>query len=63
MKTEISLERQLTLTRGERMQPADEELHLQGAVVEADPQTGKAKSITRVSVPYERVLQGEFRKR
>jgi metallophosphoesterase (TIGR00282 family) len=63
MKTEISIERQLTLTRGERMQPADEDLHLQGAVVEVDVGTGKAKSIARVSVPYERVLQGEFRKR
>ena len=66
MKAEISIERQLTLTRGERMQPADDELHLQGAVVEIDPATGLSSAqhpIQRVSVPYERVLQGEFRKR
>ena len=40
MKWEISVERQLTMTRGERMQPADEDLHLQGAVVEIDLATG-----------------------
>jgi 2',3'-cyclic-nucleotide 2'-phosphodiesterase len=63
MKTEISLERQLLQARGERMQPADGELHLQGAVVEVDERTGRARSIKRVSVPYERVLQGEGRVR
>ncbi|HEX5726611.1 MAG TPA: TIGR00282 family metallophosphoesterase [Longimicrobiaceae bacterium] len=63
MKYEISLERQRTLSKGERMQPADDELHLQGAVVEVDPRTGLARSIERVSVPYERVLQGEFRRK
>jgi calcineurin-like phosphoesterase len=63
MKTEISLERQRTLARGERMQPADEELTLQGAVVDVDETTGLARSIQRVSVPYERVLQGEYRKK
>jgi hypothetical protein len=63
MKTELSLERQRTLARGERLQPADEELTLQGAVVDVDEQTGHARSIQRVSVPYERVLQGEYRKK
>ncbi len=63
MKTEISIERQRTQARGERMQPADEELTLQGAVVDVDESTGRARSIHRVSVPYERVLQGEFRKK
>jgi hypothetical protein len=63
MKTDISLERQLTLTRGERMQPADDELHLQGAVVEIDPKTGLAKSIERLSVGYERVLSERFGKK
>jgi 2',3'-cyclic-nucleotide 2'-phosphodiesterase len=63
MKAEISVERQIRVARGERMQPADGDLHLQGAVVEADPKTGLARSIERVSVPYQRVLQGEFRKR
>jgi 2',3'-cyclic-nucleotide 2'-phosphodiesterase len=63
MKWEISLDRQLRMARGERMQPADGDLHLQGAVVEVDPATGLARSIQRVDVPYERVLQGEFRKR
>jgi 2',3'-cyclic-nucleotide 2'-phosphodiesterase len=62
MKAEISLDRQLRMARGERMQPADGDLHLQGAVVEADPATGLARSIERVDVPYERVLQGAFRK-
>jgi metallophosphoesterase (TIGR00282 family) len=63
MKWELSVERQLTLTRGERLQPADGELTLQGAVVEVDPATGLARSIERVNVPYERVLQGEFKKK
>jgi len=63
MKTEISLERQLLQSRGERMQPADGELHLQGAVVDLDEKTGRARSIRRVHVPYERVLQGEGRVR
>lgn len=62
MKAEISIERQRLLSRGERMQPADDELHLQGAVVEIDAATGKARSIERVSVPYARVLEGAFRK-
>jgi len=63
MKAEISIERQRLLARGERMQPADDELHLQGAVVEIDAASGLARSIERVSVPYERVLAGAFRKR
>ena len=63
MKAEISIERQVTLTRGERMQPADEDLHLQGAVVEIDPNTGLAKSIERVSVGLERVLTERFGKK
>lgn len=63
MKAEISIERQLTLTRGERMQPADEDLHLQGAVVEIDPKTGLSKSIERVSVGLERVLTERFGKK
>jgi metallophosphoesterase (TIGR00282 family) len=63
MKAEISIERQLTLTRGERMQPADEDLHLQGAVVEIDPNTGLSKSIERVSVGLERVLTERFGKK
>jgi hypothetical protein len=63
MKTEISLERQRTLARGERLQPADEELTLQGAVVDVDEKTGLSRSIQRVSVPYERVLQGEYKKK
>ena len=63
MKWEISVERQLTLTRGERMQPADEDLHLQGAVVEIDPATGLARSIERVSVGLERVLTERFGKK
>jgi len=62
MKWEISLERQLTLTRGERMQPADEDLHLQGAVVEVDPARGVALGIERVSVPYAKALEGAFGK-
>ena len=60
MKTEISLQRQLRQSRGERMQPADGDLTLQGAVVEVDPATGRARSIERVSVPYARVLEGSF---
>ena len=60
MKTEISLHRQLLQSRGERMQPADSELHLQGAVVDIDEGTGLARSIERVSVPYERALEGAF---
>ncbi|HEU4453395.1 MAG TPA: TIGR00282 family metallophosphoesterase, partial [Longimicrobium sp.] len=63
MKADISLERQLMQTRGERMQPADGELHLQGAVVEIDGKTGLAKGIERVSVPYEKVLAGLFGKK
>jgi 2',3'-cyclic-nucleotide 2'-phosphodiesterase len=62
MKAEISLQRQLRQTRGERMQPADGDLHLQGAVVEVDPRTGRARGIERVSVPYARVLEGTFPK-
>ena len=63
MKWEISVERQLTLTRGERMQPSDEDLHLQGAVVEIDDSTGLSKSIQRVSVGLERVLTERFGKK
>jgi metallophosphoesterase (TIGR00282 family) len=63
MKTEISIERQRTQARGERMQPADDDLHLQGAVVEIDTARGLAKSIERVSVPYARVLAGLTGKR
>lgn len=61
MKYEISLQRQLLQTRGERMQPADGDLHLQGALVEIDIATGRARSIERVDVPYARVLEGTFR--
>lgn len=60
MKYEISLHRQLLQTRGERMQPADGDLHLQGAVVELDPSTGLARSIDRISVPYAAVLERNF---
>lgn len=63
MKAEISIERQRLLARGERMQPADEELHLQGALVEIDTSTGLARSIERLSVPYARVLEGAFGKK
>ena len=63
MKTEISIERQLLVARGERMQPADGELHLQGAVVDVDEKTGRARAIQRLSVPYERVLMGEAKRR
>ena len=62
MKYEISLHRQLRQTRGERMQPADGDLHLQGALIEVDPSAGTARSIERVSVPYARVLEGAFKK-
>src|SRR5690606_1994858 len=62
MKTEISLPRTLLQTRGERMQPADDELHLQGVVVEVDGATGKARSIERLSVPYARALEARFRR-
>lgn len=62
MKTEISLARQTLLARGERMQPADDELHLQGALVEVDTTRGLARTIERVSVPYARVLEGMFGK-
>lgn len=62
MKTELSLPRQLLVARGERMQPADDDLHLQGVLVEADPNTGLARSIERLSVPYARVLEGRFGK-
>jgi 2',3'-cyclic-nucleotide 2'-phosphodiesterase len=63
MKAEISIERQRLLSRGERMQPADDELHLQGAVVDIDASTGRARSIERLSIPYERLLEGAFRKK
>ncbi|HEX2094171.1 MAG TPA: TIGR00282 family metallophosphoesterase [Longimicrobiaceae bacterium] len=62
MKWEISLERQLTQTRGERMQPADDDLHLQGAVVEIDPARGLAVGIERISTPYAKALEGAFGK-
>jgi metallophosphoesterase (TIGR00282 family) len=60
MKPEISIQRQILLARGERMQPADDELHLQGVVVEIDPAGGRARSIERVSVPYARALRSAF---
>jgi 2',3'-cyclic-nucleotide 2'-phosphodiesterase len=60
MKTEASLWRQIRMTRGPRFEPADAELHLQGAVVEIDAARGLARSIERVSVPYARVLEGRF---
>ena len=63
MKWEISLERQLTQTRGERMQPADDDLHLQGAVIDIDDSTGLARSIERVSVGLERILTERFGKK
>jgi 2',3'-cyclic-nucleotide 2'-phosphodiesterase len=62
MKHEISIARQRLMTRGERMQPADDELHLQGAVVDIDRSSGRARSIERVSVPYARVLEGAFKR-
>lgn len=60
MKAEISIERQRMQARGERMQPADDGLHLQGAAVEIDTETGLSRTIERVSVPYARVLEGAF---
>jgi metallophosphoesterase (TIGR00282 family) len=60
MKADISIERQRTLAKGRRMEPADDELHLQGAVVEIDAARGLARSIERVSVPYARALEGAF---
>ena len=60
MKAQISIARQTLQTRGERMQPADGDLHLQGAVVDVDPATGRARTIERVSVPYAAALQGAF---
>jgi metallophosphoesterase (TIGR00282 family) len=60
MKYEMSLHRQLLQTRGERMQPADGDLHLQGAVVEIDTANGLARSIERVNVPYAAVLERNF---
>jgi 2',3'-cyclic-nucleotide 2'-phosphodiesterase len=63
MKPEISIERQLLQARGERMQPADDELHLQGVVVEVDPARGIATAIKRLSVPYARALEGAFGRR
>ncbi|HEX6926293.1 MAG TPA: TIGR00282 family metallophosphoesterase [Longimicrobiaceae bacterium] len=60
MKTEISIARQRLQTRGERMQPADGDLHLQGALVEVDPATRRARSIQRLSIPYAVVLEGAF---
>ncbi len=62
MKPEISLPRQLLQTRGERMQPADTDLHLQGVLVDVNESNGLARSIERVSVPYARSLQGAFGK-
>ena len=62
MKAEISILRQRLQVRGERMQPADGDLHLQGAVVEIDRERGLARSIERVSVPYAAALQGVFGK-
>jgi 2',3'-cyclic-nucleotide 2'-phosphodiesterase len=63
MKADLSVDRQLRQSRGERLQPADGDLRLQGAVVEVDVKTGLARSIERVDVPYERVLQGEFKRK
>jgi metallophosphoesterase (TIGR00282 family) len=60
MKAEISIQRQLMSARGERMQPADEELHLQGVVVDVDPARRVARSIERLSVPYARSLEAAF---
>lgn len=62
MKAEISIQRQITLARGPRMEPADDDLHLQGVVVEIDPVRGLARSIERLSVPYARALEGAFGK-
>jgi calcineurin-like phosphoesterase len=63
MKADISIDRQIRQSKGERMQPADGDLRLQGAVVEVDVKTGLALDIKRVDVPYERVLQGEFKRK
>jgi 2',3'-cyclic-nucleotide 2'-phosphodiesterase len=63
MKAEISIQRQLLQARGERLQPADGDLHLQGAVVDVDPATGRARSIERLSVPYAVALEGAFGKK
>jgi len=63
MKWEISVERQITLTRGDRLQPADDDLHLQGAVIDIDDATGLARGIERVSVGLERVLLDRFGKK
>ncbi|HET7274499.1 MAG TPA: TIGR00282 family metallophosphoesterase [Longimicrobiaceae bacterium] len=60
MKTEISIQRHILQARGERFQPADDDLHLQGAVV--DVEGGRARSIERISIPYARVLEGAFNK-
>jgi metallophosphoesterase (TIGR00282 family) len=60
MKAEISIQRQIMMSRGERLQPADGDLHLQGAVVEIDVPTRRAISIERLSVPYARALEGAF---
>jgi len=62
MKAEISIDRQLRVARGERMQPADTELCLQGAVVEIDAASGLARSIERISVAYEQVLENAFKR-
>lgn len=62
MKSEISIKRQLLQARGDRMQPADEDLTLQGALVVGDPNTGRATSIERISVPYAKALEGKFGK-
>lgn len=62
MKAEISIQRQITLARGPRMEPADDDLHLQGVVVEIDTARGLARSIERLSVPYARALEGAFGK-
>lgn len=62
MKAEISIQRQLLQRRGERMQPADTDLHLQGVVVEVDESTGRARSIERLSIPYARALERAFGK-
>jgi metallophosphoesterase (TIGR00282 family) len=62
MKAEISIQRQILMARGERLQPADGELHMQGAVVEVDVATGRARSIERISIPYARALEGAFQK-
>lgn len=62
MKAEISIQRQILQARGERFQPADNDLHLQGAVVEIDTSTGRSVSIERLSVPYARALEGAFNK-